>query len=402
MPFTEIEKLVLEAIRLEAPDPFDLKRAAILIAEIYGWSVPKEQDLQQTIESLYHSGILQIIDADFLEEKKAELERKQIYGPVFDWPQIGSYDLSPAGYECVRQKRQQFWENRPRYMLEVTSKLVAEHFQYFSPSCRLLIRWKRELEKCPGVTILDEPKPCAAWQLSFQETLCRGFQLDVIQSASEGNAVVPTMQDELMSAIQARYMICHRAVQQQFGMNSVAEIFLLVICSGLFGNQAMVYPTVQLDFLVDACRGELSVPADRIMNHAIHRGWLNELDPVTCDAYRRARSDPAHCINLMESPRPIEEIQCLTILGFSVLYEVLNLIWGNDGWKAYLLGKRTVSDLSYHYYSEYDAAEQAIDMLSRKSETVTAGPIEELGRWCTHWYEVGEQGYRVAFRTFYE
>lgn len=405
MPFTEIEELVLETIRLEEPGPFFLKRKALDIAACYGWSMPTEQELQQTIEALYQRGILQIMDAAFIEQKQAELKREQIYGPVFDWPAIGSFDLSPAGYECVREQRQQLRKNRPPYLFDVAATHEEEHSQYFALSRRVLDQWQQELEGTPGICVPRAAEACGAWQLSPQETQCTGLRLDLIQSKAFWNCKryisYPSM-DELSAAIQARYLIHHQTLQQKFGIESVVEILLLAINSGQFGQRAMADPRRDIEVLLEEYPLELPVSAEELIARLINAGWLSDVTPDSIAFYQEAQSDPAHCISLMEIPRQFEKRKCLTAHGFSVLFEMLNLLWGNQGWKNYLLAQRTVSDLYFHYYDDYERAVQDIEMQSLKSETITAGPIEELGRWCTHWYEVWEQGYRVAFRTFYE
>lgn len=403
MKLSEIEELVLKTIRLEAPTPFLMKQRVHLIAREYGWQIPSETEIQNTIESLYQRGIIQIIDAHFIEQMQSELNRKNIHGPVFDWPEVGSFELTSAGYDCIKEKLQQAREKSSRYTFDVTSTPVEEHFQYFALSRQLLDAVKMKFESDPWLTVPGEPERCGAWQLSLQETQLSGFKLDVIESTESCEYAAFQLPSivEFIRSIQAHFLLSHKVMKQKYGVENAAEVICLVLCSGQFGQRGIMYQSAQIEQLTEYYPVKLSLDAKEIFRRVLERGWLSVTTSELYNAYDQAKSDSKYCINLMEKPT-LGKTTCLTPYGFSILFEMLSLLWGNDQWKTYLIGKRPVRTLRYHYYDDYEKAVQAIDLLPQKTDNVLAGPIEELGRWCTHWYEVSEQGYRVPQWTQYE
>ena len=115
------------------------------------------------------------------------------------------------------------------------------------------------------------------------------------------------------------------------------------------------------------------------------------------------KSDTTKCISFVPTPFAGRTV-CLTNTGFGILTRALNMLWGNDKWNEYILGIRDVEDLYYQYYEDYDATLQARNIYSQGNDNdrSISSSVEEIGPWCTHWYDVKERGFRNRLRTIYD
>lgn len=66
------------------------------------------------------------------------------------------------------------------------------------------------------------------------------------------------------------------------------------------------------------------------------------------------------CISFVDMPVVGKTIS-LTETGFGILTKALDILWGNDKWNEHILGVRSIDELRYLYYEDYETALKAME-----------------------------------------
>ncbi|HAH48900.1 MAG TPA: hypothetical protein DCM07_29485 [Planctomycetaceae bacterium] len=411
------EELVLETIYMEQPSPFLIQRSTINYANLYGLVIPSKSEIESGLEFLIKGEYVHIIERAFLDRMKIKLNSKNIHGPIFGWPSPGSIDLTKKGFDCLQKiKDQRIAKSGAQISsLREYSVVVEWHKQIFALTIQALESVTKK-QYHQNYLVLHEPQSCMAWQHTPWTTFLRGYQVEIVETNSEYvNSNSFNLRNFIegpdlfgfflgfVLAVQPRYLFAQKAIQTELEINSIAEIICLALISDLFGYGGSMMQFRLEELLADILYespGKSSYDSKAIMSRVLSQKWARVAQTTDVELVEQIKACTTNCISFVGDPVANHTV-CLTSSGFEILTGALGMLWGNDKWNDYILGIRDIGDLYYQYYEDYDVALQAIEIRTQRGDHSISGPIEAVGQWCTHWYDVKEQGYRYQLRTIY-
>jgi|GEM_PF-5559025 len=377
MKLKPAEELVLESIHLDQPSSFMIQRYAINYASLYGLPIPSVSELERAIESLLKRKFIHIVNRSFLHRMKTQLICSDIHGPILGWPAIGSIGLTRDGFEYLQKRNTERTakSNKANYLLSEHSIPVEWHGQLFALSLRAIesITINYELQH---FMVLHEPQKCAAWQHVPWNTFLSGYQVEFVETYSAYTSTnylrlrkqavgidLFKFFDEFILAVYPRYLHKGKVIKKELRLDSFAEIICLAFLAGLFGQGGDMTQSCLAESLGNIFRelpGKFSYDSNVIVNRVLSQKWARTTQMTDVELVNQVEFHSPKCISFVDMPVVGKTIS-LTETGFGILTKALDILWGNDKWNEHILGVRSIDELRYLYYEDYETALKAME-----------------------------------------
>lgn len=375
-----IERVTLQTIVAYTPLRSVISRRAVEYCNSLSGEKVTEEEVDACVDRLISNNILQIVDRTALHTICNKLTQAECHGPIFGMPSMGSVDFTDLGakYLCELE-----WYSAKTQWKVTSLRLLQYCFCRFQFAMQAMHSLPATLQ-----TAIAGPWAIGKWDLSPSQEFTEGFAVDIVQR--NPNLVSPLLLLDSNSEVpleDARFRDTMHSFcdSSEIGGTTLSrhKILALAMLSGLFGRGPL------------SKRGLLIALSQLGIDESVAASSCESLEAM--QFIRLAlRHDLEAGRNLQSWTRPPTpgSTLILTSAGQESLMHILNT---DANWQARVLGVRVLQETFFDYFLSHDAAIAASERIAEENRDLSCQSVtlENIGRWCVHWWDIKEHGVRV-------
>lgn len=342
-------------------------------------------------ERCFATGWLQVVDETTLAHLQAEVGRRNLLGPIYGYPTVGSVEFTAAGAEqwfsICQQLRFATSETSSFAYCDMVHEQVSHWFLSESQAHEHVDAWKQ----WDDVTCFVGPRLVGPWRAQWWRRFNAGFRIDVErrmhwQGECNGGGLCHLDLDSLDFNIHQAMRVLRRhgiSLQEWLTLASLESINARDEINRQVSRRLAQWDVNMLDL-----DGDLGIEA------CLRNQWLQRMDGRAIESVQRMLTTDAAMLAYPFRPEAWGYELDFTPQG-AEFYRALSAEIHGPDWEQSLSVHWSSYRVEHRYCATKDAAISVQTVCAESGESPIAVRVVPIGAWCVYWWQRFESGYRV-------